>query len=191
MVSYPLILQSLCALRAGQNWGDVLFSLLPWRQAGSVFDLTGETLAGQGISLLLADLDNTLTSYSQAEPTKALLEWHSDLAAHGVTVFLLSNNRRPQRPERFAKALGIEHISHAGKPKTTGFFQALARCGESPERCAMVGDQVFTDVLGANRAGVRSILVRPISLAGNPGRYLRYWAELPVRWLSRKRQWKG
>ncbi len=169
----------------------MLFSLLPWRQTGSVFDLTGETLAGQGIALLLVDLDNTLIPYSDAEPTKALLDWKNDLAAHGVTVFLLSNNRKPQRPERFARALGVEHISHAGKPKTTGFSQALARCGQAPERCAMVGDQVFTDVLGANRAGVRSILVKPISLKGNPGRYLRYWAELPLRGLSRKRQWKG
>lgn len=55
--------------------------------------------------------------------------------------------------------------------------------------CAMVGDQIFTDILGANRAGVRSILVKPISLAGNPGRYLRYWVELPMRYLSRKRIW--
>ncbi len=54
----------------------------------------------------------------------------------------------------------------------------------------MVGDQIFTDVLGANRAGVRSILVKPIRLAGNPGRYLRYWAEAPMRLLSRGRRWK-
>lgn len=168
-----------------------MFSLLPWRQTGSVLDLTGETLAGQGIALLLVDLDNTLVPYSQAEATKALLDWRDDLAAHGVTVFLLSNHRRPQRPQRFAKSLGIEYISHAGKPKTPGFFLALERCGQTPERCAMAGDQVFTDVLGANLAGVRSILTRPISLSGNPGRYLRYWAELPVRWLSRKRRWKG
>lgn len=168
-----------------------MFSLLPWRQARSIFDLTGETLAGQGIDLLLADLDNTLIPYSEAEATQALLDWRDDLAAHGVTVFLLSNNRRPQRPERFAQSLGVGHISHAGKPKVAGFFQALERCGQTPERCAMVGDQVFTDVLGANRAGVRSILVRPIRLAGNPGRYLRYWAELPLRRLSRKRRWEG
>lgn len=168
-----------------------MFSLLPWRQARSIFDLTGETLAGQGIALLLADLDNTLIPYAQSQPTQALLDWRDDLARHGVTLFLLSNNRKPQRPERFAQALGIDCLTHAGKPKTGGFFRAMERCGAAAGETAMVGDQVFTDVLGANRAGVRSILIRPIRLAGNPGRYLRYWAELPLRWLSRGRRWKG
>ncbi len=168
-----------------------MFSLLPWRQAGSVFDLTGESLAGQGIVLLLADVDNTLIPYSEIEANQTLLDWREELAAHGVRLFLLSNSRRPQRPAHFAQSLGVDYIAHAGKPKTTGFVQALERCGQGPEACAMVGDQIFTDVLGANRAGVRSILVKPIRLAGNPGRYLRYWVELPMRWLSRKRQWRG
>ncbi len=167
-----------------------MFSLLPWRQAGSVFELTGESLAQAGITLLLADLDNTLIPYSQDEPDEALRAWLSDLTAHGVRLFLLSNNRKPHRPTHFAQCLGIDSLDHAGKPKTVGFFRALERCGVSAGESAMVGDQIFTDILGANRAGVRSILVKPICLAGNPGRYLRYWAELPMRLLSRRRRWK-
>ncbi len=167
-----------------------MFSLLPWRQAGSVFELTGESLAQAGITLLLADLDNTLIPYSQDEPGDALRAWLSDLTAHGVRLFLLSNNRKPRRPAHFARRLGIDYLDHAGKPKTGGFFRALERCGATAGESAMVGDQIFTDVLGANRAGVRSILVKPIRLAGNPGRYLRYWAELPMRALSRGRRWE-
>lgn len=188
MISYG---KAYASFALGRTGGDGLFSLLPWRQAGSVFDLTGESLAGQGIALLLADVDNTLIPYSEIEANQTLLNWRDELAAHGVRLFLLSNSRRPQRPAHFAQSLGVDYIAHAGKPKTTGFVQALERCGQKPEACAMVGDQIFTDVLGANRAGVRSILVKPIRLAGNPGRYLRYWAELPMRWLSRKRQWRG
>lgn len=168
-----------------------MFSLLPWRQANSIFELTGESLAGEGISLLLADMDNTLIPYSRDLADEALAAWRDDLAAHGVRLFLLSNNRKPQRPARFAQSLAIDHLSHAGKPKTKGYRQAMERCGVERSQCAMVGDQVFTDVLGANRAGIRSILVKPIRLAGNPGRYLRYWAELSARWLTRKRQWSN
>jgi predicted HAD superfamily phosphohydrolase YqeG len=54
------------------------------------------------------------------------------------------------------------------------------------EQTAIIGDQIFTDVLGGNRAGVSTILVKPIRLAGNPGRYVRYAVELPFRLLSRK-----
>lgn len=166
-----------------------MFSLLPWKMAGSIFDLTGQGLERAGVRLLLADLDNTLCSYSVNEPSQALRDWLADLEAHGVTLFLLSNSRKPKRPANFAQALGIGYLGHAGKPKTGGFVQAMTGQNVMAGECAMVGDQIFTDILGANRAGVRSILVRPISLAGNPGRYLRYWAELPMRLLSRKRVW--
>ncbi len=168
-----------------------MFSLLPWKQANSIFELTGERLAQAGIRLLMADLDNTLCPYAVTEPDEALHAWLGQLKAHGITLFLLSNSRKPLRPAHFAGALGISYLGHAGKPKTSGFFQAMAECGVAPGECAMVGDQVFTDVLGANRAGVRSILVKPLSLSGNPGRYLRYWVELPVRYLARDRKWNN
>lgn len=166
-------------------------SLLPWKQADSIYDLTGESLERSGIRFLLADLDNTLCRYSDAEPDDALRSWLADLRAHGITLFLLSNSRKPRRAAHFARALGIDYLGHAGKPKVGGYRKALAWLGAEPGACAMVGDQVFTDVWGANRAGVRSILVRPISLRGNPGRYLRYWAELPARYTARKRIWNG
>ena len=166
-----------------------MFSLLPWRQTGSVFDLTGESLEKAGVRLLMADLDNTLVTYRAQEPDEALRSWLADLKTHGVTLFLLSNSRKPKRPAHFAGALGIDYLGHAGKPKTGGYLRTMTEQNVTAGECAMVGDQIFTDILGANRSGVRSILVKPISLAGNPGRYLRYWAELPMRFLSRRRQW--
>ena len=168
-----------------------LFSLLPWKWAQSVYDLTGESLSHAGICLLLADLDNTLIPYDSKEPDEALLAWKADLNAHGVTLFLLSNSRKKIRAPHFAQCFGIDYLCHAGKPKVGGYRAAMERCGVESEGCAMVGDQIFTDTLGANRAGIRSILVNPISLSGNPGRYLRYWIELPVRILARGRKWKG
>lgn len=167
-----------------------MFSLLPWKWTDSIYDLTGEALERAGVRLLLADLDNTLIPYGETLPGERLKDWLADLNAHGVTLFLLSNSRKATRAPNFAKALGIDYLCHAGKPKTGGYRTAMERRGVSPEECAMIGDQIFTDTLGANRAEVRSILVKPISLRGNPGRYLRYWAELPMRALAHKRKWR-
>ena len=163
------------------------FSLLPDYCCDSIYDLEPEALRQHGVTLLLADLDNTLISYDETLPNERLKAFSRSLEAAGITLFLLSNSRRPVRPKRFAEALGIPYLGHAGKPKTKGYRKAMADMSRTPEETMMVGDQVFTDVLGAKRTGIRVILVKPIRLAGNPGRYLRYAVELPMR-LIRKRK---
>lgn len=105
----------------------------------------------------------------------------------GVELFLLSNSRKPDRPGRYAKRLDIPYLGHAGKPRTAGFEQAMARMGRTAGQTAMVGDQIFTDILGARRMGILALLVEPIQLAGNPGRYLRYAVEQPFRALGKRR----
>ena len=153
----------------------------------SIFDIEPATLARRGVKLLLADLDNTLVPYGVPEPTDQVRAWTRSLADHGVTLFILSNNRHPGRPERFSNALGVPFIGHAGKPKPASFFLAMERMGCTPAQTAIVGDQIFTDILGGSRAGVTTLLVEPIRLAGNPGRYLRYAAEWPFRALTKRR----
>ena len=150
----------------------------------NIYELTGEALERRGFRLLLADLDNTLVPYGVPLPDERLKRWRDDLAHHGVTLFILSNNRKEHRPRIFAEALDVPYIGHAGKPKTPSFYRAMEQLGVTKEQTAIVGDQVFTDVLGGNRAGVSAILVEPIRLAGNPGRYLRYAVEIPFRLLS-------
>ena len=150
----------------------------------TIFDLSGPAMAARGITLLLADLDNTLVPYGVPLPTDEVRAWNEELKAAGVTLFVLSNNRHADRPRIFCEALGIPFIGHAGKPKAGSFFKAMEQMGVSREQTAIVGDQIYTDILGGNRAGVTTILVKPIRLAGNPGRYLRYAAELPFRALS-------
>ena len=104
-----------------------------------------------------------------------------------MALFLLSNSRKPRRAEHFATALGIPFLGRAGKPKTGGFLRAMEQMGRAGAQTAMVGDQIFTDILGAKRAGILAIMVEPIQLAGNPGRYLRYAVEEPFRALGRRR----
>ena len=79
-----------------------------------------------------------------------------------------------------AEALGIPYEGHAGKPKSGGFRRALARMNAAPEEAAIVGDQIFTDILGGNRAGVLTLLVHPIRF-GTVFRALRFGIETPFR----------
>lgn len=158
----------------------------------SIYDIDLSALKAAGIQLLLADLDNTLVPYGVPLPTDEVRAWNEQLKEAGVTLFVLSNNRHADRPRIFSEGLGIPFIGHAGKPQSGSFFKAMEQMGVTTEQTAIVGDQIFTDILGGSRAGVTTILVKPIRLAGNPGRYVRYAAELPFRLLSgRKKGAKG
>lgn len=165
----------------------MLLSPIPRGVYPSVTAIAPAALARKGVRLVLADLDNTLVPYGVTVPPPEIVAWKEDLEAHGVRLFLLSNSRRPGRAQNFAEQLGIPYQGHSGKPKPGGFQKALARMGCRPEETVMVGDQIFTDTLGANLSGVTPLLVQPIRLAGNPGRYLRYAAETPFRLLGSRR----
>ena len=160
------------------------FSLIADKVCDSIYDIDLSALKAAGIRLLLADLDNTLVPYGVALPTDRVHAWKEQLDREGIALFVLSNNRRPDRPRVFSEGLGVPYIGHAAKPSVAGFYRAMEQMGVAAEQTALVGDQIFTDVLGGNRAGVTTVLVRPIRLAGNPGRYLRYAVELPFRLLS-------
>lgn len=164
------------------------FSLMPDGVYDSIHDIDAGTLRKRGITLLLADLDNTLAPYSSPLPDERVREWKARLSEGGVELFILSNSRKPDRTRLFAEALGAPYLSRAGKPRAASFHLAINRMGRTQSQAAMVGDQIFTDVLGAKNADIPALLVRPISLAGNPGRYLRYAAELPIRLLAAGRK---
>lgn len=168
--------------------GDTLkFPLIPNFYFESIFAIDLARLQARGVRLLLADLDNTLVPYGVHTPPPEIEAWRDDLARAGISLFVLSNSRRPGRAQRFAQKLGIPYQGRAGKPKKKGYLLAMERMGCAPAETVMVGDQIFTDTLGANNAGVVPLLVEPIRLSGNPGRYLRYAAETPFRLLGKRR----
>lgn len=179
------IINKIYSLQKANRRGATLgFSLKADFVCNSIYDIPCSALAERGISLLLADLDNTLAPYGAALPDERVKNWCRELKNVGINLFVLSNNRRDERPRVFCQAMNIPFIGHAGKPKTAGFYLAMEQMNVNSSQTAIVGDQVFTDVLGGNRAEVMTILVKPISLAGNPGRYLRYAAEFPFRYAS-------
>ena len=163
------------------------FSPIPRGVYPSVTSLNPKQLAARGIRLVLADLDNTLVPYKVTQPPESIVAWKKELEAAGIRLFLLSNSRKPGRAQNFAEKLGIPFQSHSGKPQKAGYLRAMERMGCRPEETVMVGDQIFTDTLGANNAGVTPLLVEPIRLAGNPGRYIRYAIETPFRLLGKRR----
>lgn len=163
------------------------FSLIPQGFYPSFTALEPAALAAKGVKLVLADLDNTLVPYKVPAPNEQVVAWKNALEAQGIQLFILSNSRKPGRAQRFAEALGVPFQGHSGKPKKQGYLTAMERMGAKPSETVMVGDQIFTDILGANNAGVTPLLVRPIRLAGNPGRYVRYAVETPFRLLGKGR----
>ncbi len=163
------------------------FSLIPRGVYPSFSHLDPKALRAKGVKLVLADLDNTLVPYKVPTPNEGVVAWKEALEAEGIQLFILSNSRKPGRAQRFAEALGVPFQGHSGKPKKKGYLRALERMGAKPEETIMVGDQIFTDILGGNNAGVTPLLVLPIQLAGNPGRYVRYAVETPFRMLGKRR----
>lgn len=139
--------------------------LQPDLLVSSLSEITPELLTSRGIDALLVDLDDTLVPAGGDALGSGAGDWFRLMRDAGFRVLILSNGK-PERVAHWAAELGVEGLSLVGKPFGRAFRRGLAALGSEPDRTAMVGDQVFTDVLGANRMGLLSILVTPLS----PGR---------------------
>ena len=153
--------------------------LLPDLILPALTDLTPELLHGQGIDLLMMDFDNTIVPYTTSVPTEAMEQFLRALSDAGIDYCVVSNSKKP-RVVTFCQKYGIPVFTHAKKPFSRGICQALAAYPQA-KHPALVGDQIYTDVLGANAQGLTSILVKPIHLHIWPLK-LRHWVELP--WIA-------
>ena len=162
------------------------FSLLPRLMAGSLTDLTPELLKSHGIRLLMLDFDNTIVPYTTDEPTPEMTSWLRQMQETDIQVCVVSNSHRDRVPE-FCRKNGLDCITRARKPFSKGIQACLAHYGIAPGQAALVGDQIYTDTLGANGAGVVSILVQAID---NQNFWLkaRHVLEMPFIFAARKRR---
>ena len=135
---------------------------------------------------LVLDVDNTMSPHGSQTPFPGVRAWAQSVTASGVKLIVVSNNYK-KRVAPFAAQFNLPFVSFACKPFPVGYLRAKKMAGTPRRECLVVGDQIFTDTLGANNAGVTPLLVEPIQLAGNPGRYLRYAAETPFRLLGKRR----
>ena len=166
------------------------FSLIADREFGRFTEITPEYLNKNGITLLLADLDNTVAERSSHLPTDEVRKWKAALDASGITFMIVSNNHSGVRVENYCKALGAPYIGRAGKPGKRGIERAMELAGASPDETAFVGDRVMTDVLGANRCGITSYIVRQVGGLESPWHRLCYTLQLPFRLPARRRRRK-
>lgn len=125
--------------------------------------ITPQFLNNHGIKALLLDLDNTLTTHNNPVPPQESLEWIGIMKNSGIKLIIVSNNTA-ERVTPFAQKLGLDFVPRGLKPLTKGFSQAIKRLGVNKKEVCAVGDQIFTDILGANLKGIRSIFVFPIEL---------------------------
>lgn len=162
------------------------FTLLPTIITDSITDISPELLKGRGIRLLMLDFDNTIVPYTCDTPTRQRLEWLEGMKDSGISICVVSNSRR-QRVQEFCQKYGIPCITHAAKPGSRGMRACLKRFGIPAEQAALVGDQIYTDTLGANLTGITSILVTSID---NHNFWLkaRHVLELPFIFAARKRR---
>ena len=162
------------------------FPFFPTLMTRELTDLSPRFLRRIGIRLLMMDFDNTIVPYTTNIPTEKMEAWLRMMAESDIQLCVVSNSKR-DRVRVFCGKYGIPVITHAKKPGTRGIEECLARFGIDRKNAAIVGDQIFTDTLGGNRAGVATILVRAID-NHNIWLKLRHVAELPFIWAAGKRR---
>lgn len=137
--------------------------LKPDLRVQSVAELTPEVLDRLGVDALLVDMDDTLIASDAEVSSGTGPDWLAGIAAAGKRAVVLSNGTR-ERVAQLSRLTGVTALPLSGKPFPWSFRRGLAALGDvTRERVAMVGDQLFTDVLGAKRAGLKTVLVRPLT----------------------------
>ena len=154
----------------------------------SISDITVELLEKNGIRGLILDIDNTLVPNHVADADEKAVEWVGKMKAAGYKLCIVSNASR-KRVVRFNDRLKLNAVHRAMKPGTQAFRKAGALMGIKKENIAVVGDQIFTDVYGGNRAGMFTILVHPIDK--RESRLVKFKRIFEKRILIRYREWSN
>lgn len=128
----------------------------------SIYTIDYQKLKSSGIHCLLFDLDNTLVPASVKVPNKKIKELFEDLKEQGFQLILFSNSPK-KRVKAFADQLAIGYISSAMKPLSAKFQKVMKKYRYEESEVAIIGDQMLTDILGGNKAGITTVLVNPVS----------------------------
>ena len=132
----------------------------------NVLGINEDFLKKNDIDALILDLDNTLSLHGAPAAEEGIPEWLDNMRALGVKMVVVSNNTN-HRVAPLARKLGLPFIANGAKPLTIGITRALRFLGTERDRTAVVGDQIFTDVMGGNIARTKTILVEPFHAEKN------------------------
>lgn len=144
--------------------------------------ITIEYLQKNKIKALILDMDNTLINYKKEMPTH-IEKWAKALKGQGVKLIIVSNSNRKEKLEKISKLLGIDYISFAKKPLKSGLMKAKKILNENVENIAVVGDQIFTDIIGGNRCKMYTILIDEIE---KKDFWYTAWKRPIERWIKEK-----
>ena len=137
----------------------------PRQYVASLPEIDPESLYTLGLRGVLLDLDNTLVAWRGWDLEPPMEDWVRKALAAGLKICLVSNTWRKSRIEAVANRVGIPYILRAGKPRRGSLTRGMQTLGTTPAETAVIGDQIFTDVMGGNRIGAYTILCVPM-----PGR---------------------
>src|SRR5688500_16736844 len=141
----------------------------PWRgfcpheAVNAIVDIDLAALAARGKKLILIDVDNTLLPWRSEDIPDTTLHWISRARDLGFDICILSNTRHKERLKRLSGMLGIDYLLGRFKPSRRMYFAALEKYSRKADEAIMIGDQLMTDVLGANRSGIEAIWVKQMT----------------------------
>lgn len=138
----------------------ILERFYPDTEAGSAYEIDYEALFEQGFRGIIFDIDNTLVPHGAPADRQAAALFNR-LHTIGFQTILLSNNKEP-RVKMFSDGVNSLYIFKANKPARSGYMQAMRKMGTRPDNTLFIGDQLFTDIWGAKRVGIRTFLTSPI-----------------------------
>ena len=162
--------------------------LKPTAREYRVTDITPDMLKGMGVSALLLDVDNTLSTHHGTVLLEGLREWIKNMQQSGIELLVLSNSKK-RRVKPFAEGLGLRFVSLGLKPLPFGFIRALKMLKLKKREVALAGDQIFTDVLGARLLGIKVFLLEPIKLEDGTSFKIRRYFEAKLKNYYNKKGW--
>lgn len=164
----------------------MLSNLLPSQYERSIYHIDLNELKNKGIKGIITDLDNTLVEWDRPECTPKVRNWIKQINELGMNLIIVSNNTI-KRVQLFADPEEIAYIHSARKPLRRSFKQAYKKMGLKKEEVVVIGDQIFTDVLGGNRAGLHTILVLPVSNSDGLATQLnRRMERVVINWMKKR-----
>ena len=154
----------------------------------SIYEIDLQRLKELGIKGFIFDVDNTIVPYDTPVPDEKVKKWFEKIEKMGFVSYIASNNNK-DRVEHFAAEIGIGFMPKAKKPLTKNLKQICALMGVKPCETAMVGDQLFTDMLGGNMAGMVTVLIEQISLS--EGKFIKFKRIFEKMILPKRKRMKG
>ena len=136
--------------------------LYPKFYCKKVTDISVDFLKSNNIKGLILDVDNTLIDFDK-NMLPGVKEWYEKIKQNSIKCIILSNSSKIEKVKKVADTIGISYINFAKKPLKSGFIKAKEQLNLENENIAVVGDQIFTDVIGANRCNMFPILVEPVA----------------------------